>query len=105
MSFMTAENFSRNHGGFQALETFQKMLNTGRSLNCIGKFFGFSSVQACRLTKQLFDIVYVPKQGTIQYLEFQKSCLQREINSREDFIVENNRYLKFIPGEKDAAHT
>jgi hypothetical protein len=103
MSFTVAENFSRRHGGFSALETFLKLLNSGNSLDHIGKYFGFSGVQASRLTKELFDVVYVPKQGTIQYLEFQKHCLQREIAQRDELIQCSARYLQYVPGEKNAS--
>jgi len=105
MSFTSAENFARRHGGVVAIEQFCKLLNNGESLETIGQIFHFSTVQASRVAKNLFDVVYVPKRGTIEYIEFQKQYLQRELNEREEFIQNSAQFLQYLPGKKDASGT
>ena len=94
MSFSSAEHFSKVHGGFEGLLKLTELINSGRDLHSISLQLHLSSSQICRLREKLFEQVWQPKRGLIEYIEFQKHCLEREAIRRDDFIKEKTT-LKF----------
>lgn len=110
MAYTTAEHFSTTHGGFEAIEMFQTLLNTKIDVCRHGKKYKrhftiielaekiqLSPAQTCRLRNGLFDIQYIAKTGTKEFVQNQINYLNREIKQRESF-VENQKRLQFIPG-------
>jgi len=104
MSFSTAEHFAKIHGGFDSLQKFTEMVNAGHDLNSIAMHFGLSSSQICRLRAELFQQVWQPRRGTIEYIEFQQHCLEREALRRDEFIKEKTKLHFVIGGLHEQAH-
>ena len=100
MPFSIAEHFAKNHGGDKELEKLVEMVyedDGNDALKAIAEHFKVSKSQACRLRKSLFRRRWVPVRGLVEYLEFKKHCLEREVQRREEFIKEKSN-LKLVVG-------
>jgi hypothetical protein len=97
MSFSVAEHFAKIHGGFDSLIKLTDLINAGHDLNYIARQFKLSAAQICRLRNSLFQQIWTPKRGTLEYIEFQKHYFENEAVKRGNFIKEQSK-LKFIAG-------
>ena len=103
MPFSIAEHFAKAHGGFDGLLKLTELINSDNSLDDIADKLHLSAAQICRLREKLFDRVWTPKRGLLEYIEFQRHCLEREIARRDEYIKQEEK-LRFVQGGLDGQH-
>jgi hypothetical protein len=97
MAFFTAEQFSRRHGGFDALARFIEMLECGcpscrtKNKRCklkhVAEEFDLSVSEICQLRLKLMRQVWEPHEGLRNYLDFHRMNAERQYKERRAVIV------------------
>lgn len=82
--FFTTANFLRKYG-FPKFKRFSQMMNSGCQLKEMSLELGLSMSQLSRYRDAMFDIQYIPKRGTNEYLKEFAYLDQYRSEQKEEF--------------------
>ncbi len=90
MPYAKAENFCQKYG-YDRLVRLVELCNSGKELRDIANMMFLSSAQVCRLRAELFNQVWIPKRGVLEFIEREIEFHKNEIERRQEFINEQNK--------------
>lgn len=82
--FFTCSNFIRKYG-FDRFKKFSNMMNEGYQLKEMSQELGLSMSQLSRYRDAMFEIQYIPKRGTNEYLKEYAYLDQFRSEQKEEF--------------------
>ena len=91
----TAERFTQRHGGYRSLERFIGACQDDLPLAQIAQMFNLSVAQVCRLRAHIMQRRWIPRQATIDYVEFRAHIEERQAAEKHETA---KSYLRLIQG-------